>query len=225
MFRYMYNIILLAKLQIFLQFRYIIQKTIEKISLLLAPEFIANYPNEYGMILGGLKRLGVRHIISVSFGADITTWVYINYISKNNFLGGISQPCPAIVNYIEHYSPRLLPKLMPVHSPMMCTAIYAKKYNIYGESIADEIEYGLGSIYPMPSGLKENVYWFCGKDVFIRHVEGDRAAWEYLKKNGTRDCNASMITQVSIKTLILYSTFLPVLLPESFHLKEHQIMT
>lgn len=200
----------------------------ENISLLLAPAFIANYPNEYGMILGGLKKLGVRHIISVSFGADITTWAYINYITKNNFLGGISQPCPAVVNYIEHYSPRLLPKLMPVHSPMMCAAIYAKKYegitdklafispciakkaeiddpntegyisynvtfdhlmdyvqkyNIYGESIADEIEYGLGSIYPMPGGLKENVYWFCGEDVFIRQVEGDRAAWEYLKKN------------------------------------------
>ena len=200
----------------------------EKISLLLAPAFMANYPSEYGSVLGGLKKLGVRHIISVSFGADITTWAYINYITKYNFLGGISQPCPAVVNYIERYSPRLLKKLMPVHSPMMCAAIYAKKYegitdklafispciakkaeiddpntngyisynvtfnhlmdyvrehNIYGENIKDEIEYGLGSIYPMPGGLKENVYWFCGEDVFIRQVEGDRAAWEYLKTN------------------------------------------
>lgn len=200
----------------------------EKISLLLAPAFIANYPREYGSVLGGLKRLGVQHIISVSFGADITTWAYINYITKNNFLGGISQPCPAVVNYIERYSPKLLSKLMPVHSPMMCTAIYAKKYakitdklafispciakkaeiddpntggyvsynvtfdhlmdyvkkhNIYGPDAKDEIEYGLGSIYPIPGGLKENVYWFCGEEVFIRQVEGDRAAYEYLKKN------------------------------------------
>lgn len=200
----------------------------ENISLLLAPAFMANYPTEYGRILGGLKKLGVRHIISVSFGADITTWAYINYITKHNFLGGISQPCPAVVNYIERYSPKLLKKLMPVHSPMMCAAIYAKKYegitdklafispciakkaeiddpntqgyisynvtfnhlmdyvrenHIYGDNAEDEIEYGLGSIYPMPGGLKENVYWFCGEDVFIRQVEGDRAAWEYLKKN------------------------------------------
>ena len=200
----------------------------ENISLLLAPAFMANYPNEYGAILGGLKNLGAKHIISVSFGADITTWAYINYITKNKFLGGISQPCPAVVNYIERYSPKLLPKLMPIHSPMMCAAIYAKKYegitdklafispciakkaeiadpntggyvsynvtfnhlmdyvrkhHIYGEDIKDEIEYGLGSIYPMPGGLKENVYWFCGEDVFIRQVEGDKAAWEYLKKN------------------------------------------
>lgn len=200
----------------------------EKISILLAPAFIANYPKEYGAILGGLKKLGVNHIISVSFGADITTWAYINYIKKYNFLGGISQPCPAVVNYIERYSPKLLPKLMPIHSPMMCAAIYAKKYqnikdklafispciakkaeiddpntggyvsynvtfrhlmdyirrnNLYGADASDEIEYGLGSIYPMPGGLKENVYWFCGEEVFIRQVEGDRAAWEFLKKN------------------------------------------
>ena len=72
--------------------------------------------------------MGAKRIIGVSFGADITTWAYINYITKNQFTGGISQPCPAVVNYIEMYAPELLPKLMPVHSPMMCAAIYAKKY-------------------------------------------------------------------------------------------------
>lgn len=46
----------------------------EQISILLAPAFLANYPNEYESILGGLKKLGVNRIISVSFGADITTW-------------------------------------------------------------------------------------------------------------------------------------------------------
>lgn len=198
----------------------------EKISLLLAPAFLANYPKEYAHVLGGLKELGVNRIISVSFGADITTWAYINYITKHAFYGGISQPCPAVVNYIENYVPELLPKLMPVHSPMMCAAIYAKKYmgitdklafispciakknemedannsgyvsynvtfdhlmryvrahGISGASAKDEIEYGLGSIYPMPGGLKENVYWFCGSDVFIRQVEGERRTYEFLE--------------------------------------------
>lgn len=92
----------------------------EKISLLLAPAFLANYPKEYASVLGGLKKLGVNHLISVSFGADITTWGYIKYITENNFTGGISQPCPAVVNYIEKYVPELLPKLIPVHSPLMC---------------------------------------------------------------------------------------------------------
>ncbi|MBR1865247.1 MAG: 4Fe-4S binding protein [Lachnospiraceae bacterium] len=39
----------------------------EQISLLIAPAFLANYPDEYGAVLGGLKKLGVRRIISVSF--------------------------------------------------------------------------------------------------------------------------------------------------------------
>ena len=98
-----------------------------KISLLLAPAFKANYMSEYESVLGGLKKLGVNRIISVSFGADITTWGYLNYVQKNNFKGGISQPCPAVVGYIERGAPELLPKLFPVQSPMMCAAIYAKK--------------------------------------------------------------------------------------------------
>ncbi len=199
-----------------------------KISLLLAPAFKANYMSEYESVLGGLKKLGVNRIISVSFGADITTWGYLNYVQKYNFKGGISQPCPAVVGYIERYAPELLPKLFPVQSPMMCAAIYAKKemgvsdklafispciakkaeiddpnnngvisynvtfdhlmkyvrdHNVRGDFSTDEIEYGLGSIYPMPGGLKENVYWFLGEDVYIRQIEGERHVYEYLDKN------------------------------------------
>ncbi len=203
----------------------------EKISILLAPAFKANYPKEYEKVLGGLKAMGVNHIISVSFGADITTWAYLNYVTKNKFYGGISQPCPAVVGYIERYVPELLPKLFPVQSPMMCTAIYAKKemgltdklafispciakkmeiddpvnkgyisYNVTFDHLmdyvrknkvsgpvnSDEIEYGLGSIYPMPGGLKENVYWFLGESVFIRQVEGEKHMYHYLETNKER---------------------------------------
>jgi hypothetical protein len=80
----------------------------EKISLLVAPSFPANYPDTYLKIFGKLKELGVNRIISVSFGADITTWGYINYIQQNGFIGGISQPCPAVVGYIERYLPDLV---------------------------------------------------------------------------------------------------------------------
>lgn len=198
----------------------------EHISVLIAPAFLANYPNEYGKVLGGLKQLGVNHFISVSAGADITTWAYIKYITEHNFLGGISQPCPAVVGYIEKYIPELIPKLFPVHSPMMCTAIYAKKYlhisdklafispciakkneiddpntngyvsynvtferlmeymrqnHLFGPDTPDEINYGMGAIYPMPGGLKENVYWFCGEDHFIRQIEGEKHVYEFLE--------------------------------------------
>ena len=203
----------------------------ERISILLAPAFQANYPQEYETVLGGLKQAGVNRIISISFAADITTWGYINFIQKYNFLGGISQPCPAVVGYIERYTPELIPKLFPVHSPMMCGAVYAKKYmgitdklafispciakkmeiddpncggyisynvtfehlmkyvrahNLYGAPCKDEIEYGLGSEYPMPGGLKENVFWFLGESALVRQMEGEKHMYHYLEQNKKR---------------------------------------
>ena len=203
----------------------------EKISLLIAPAFKANYPEEYESVLGGLKKLGINRIISVSFGADITTWGYLNYIKENDFLGGISQPCPALVSYIERYLPELLPKLFPVQSPLMCAAIYARtkmgvtdkfafispciakkleiedvhnkglvhynvtfehlmkyvrEHGVTGPSVQSEIEYGLGSFYPTPGGLAENVKWFLGDHVYIRQIEGERHLYEWLHLNKER---------------------------------------
>ncbi len=99
----------------------------EQISVLIAPSFIANYPEEASAVLGGLKKRGVNHFINVAFGADITTWCYLNYINEHNFKGGISQPCPAVVGYIERHIPSLIPKLFPIQSPLICAAIYARK--------------------------------------------------------------------------------------------------
>ena len=203
----------------------------KKISVILAPAFLANYPKEYQRVLGYLKSKGVNHICSVSFGADITTWGYLKYITEHKFFGGISQPCPAVVTYVEKYIPELIPRLMPVHSPMMCTAIYMKKYMQVTDEIAfispciakkleitdpncggyvsynvtfekmmkyigndyegcepytDELEYGLGSLYPMPGGLRENVEHFLGKEQVVRQVEGEHEAYEYLRSYAKR---------------------------------------
>lgn len=197
----------------------------KKLSVIIAPAFLANYPKEYKRVLGYLKSLGVNHIYSVSFGADITTWGYLKYITENHFIGGISQPCPAIVEYVEKYIPELLSRVMPVQSPMMCMAIYIKKYLKISDDLAfispciakkieisdknnhgyvkynvtflklmqhigknyinspeysDELEYGLGSLYPMPGGLRENVEHFLGKGQVVRQVEGEKEAYRFL---------------------------------------------
>lgn len=202
----------------------------EKVSILIAPAFKANFPN-YQNVLGQLKGAGVNRILDVSFGADICTWGYIKYITENKFYGGISQPCPAVVGYIEKYLPELIDKLMPVHSPMMCAAVYLKKYAGVSDKLAfispciakkneisdpncggyitynvtfnhlaaylkrhgiapkpyeEEHEFGLGSIYPMPGGLKENVYWLLGEDAFVRQMEGERHMYHYLEQNKDR---------------------------------------
>lgn len=107
----------------------------KQFSVIVAPAFIANYPREYKKVFGYLKKLGVLHVYSVSFGADITTWSYINYILETGKHGLVSQPCPAIVNYIEKYQPEFIQYLVPLHSPMMDEAIYLKKYKRVPEQL------------------------------------------------------------------------------------------
>ncbi len=104
----------------------------EKLILIAAPAFKTNYP-EYGKILGYLASLGAVEAYDVSLGADITTWAYLRAIREDKLDSIVAQPCPAVVNYVQMYSHDILPRLAPVHSPMMCMAIYLKKYlNVSG---------------------------------------------------------------------------------------------
>ena len=105
------------------------------ISMFAAPAIRTN-GDDWGRLLTWLKQKGVRKIYDVSLGADICTWAHIRYIQKENPKAVITQPCPAIVNYILIYKHDLLPYLSPVHSPMLCTAIYMKKYENINDKIA-----------------------------------------------------------------------------------------
>jgi iron only hydrogenase large subunit-like protein/prefoldin subunit 5 len=107
----------------------------KRISIIAAPAIRINWSN-YKNLFGYLKTLGVNMIYDVSFGADITVWAYLKAIRENNLSSIIAQPCPAIVNYIEKYQPELIGKLAPVQSPMICTAIYMKKYAGITDDIA-----------------------------------------------------------------------------------------
>ena len=196
--------------------------------MLIAPALLINYPDEYQYILGYLKSLGVNNFYSVSFGADITTWAYLKYITENNALGMLSQPCPAIVSYAERHAPQLLDEIIPVQSPMMCAAIYLRKYkgiddelmflspciakkiemdsarglgmykynvtfvnlmqyirdtNVNLKSftpINDTIDYGLGSLFPAPGGLRENVEFYLGDEAMVAQAEGEIHAYEQM---------------------------------------------
>lgn len=98
-----------------------------KISIIAAPSFKINF-SSYKKILGYLKGLGINNVYDASLGADITTWAYIKALKEKKLSSVISQPCPAIVNYAEKHAHSLIEHLAPVQSPMMCTAIYLKKY-------------------------------------------------------------------------------------------------
>ncbi len=100
----------------------------EKVSLIVAPAIKTALDGRWRHVLQWLKNQGVNEIYDASFGADICTYLHIEYVKKNPGAKIISQPCAAIVNYAEKQKPELISKLSPVHSPLMCTAIYIRKY-------------------------------------------------------------------------------------------------
>jgi len=105
------------------------------ITIIAAPSIRFNFP-DLKRFYGYLKSLGVKLIHDVAIGADITIWAYLKVIEEQNLDSVIAQPCPVIVNYIQKYRPELIEKLAPIHSPMMNSAIYLKKYKDVKEKIA-----------------------------------------------------------------------------------------
>ncbi|MCL2221538.1 MAG: methyl-accepting chemotaxis protein [Oscillospiraceae bacterium] len=205
-----------------------------EISVIAAPAIRTNF-DDWERMLSWLRQLGIHKIYDVSLGADICTWAHITHIQKSSPAPIISQPCPAIVNYILMHRNNLLKHLSPIHSPMLCTAVYMKKYEHVHTKIAalspciaktnefddttlveynvtfkklseyieqnniifpekrgsfDHYEAGLGSLYPMPGGLKECVEHYLGKSIRIDKSEGPQLVYEALDIYGDKHSSA-----------------------------------
>lgn len=99
-----------------------------KMVSIVAPAAAANFPHQYLQLNGWLKSIGVKANFDVSFGAELTIKSYLEHVANNKPKAVISQPCPAIVTYIEMYKPELLPYLAPADSPMLHTAKMVKEF-------------------------------------------------------------------------------------------------
>lgn len=103
----------------------------ERISLLVAPSLFQAYGDEGMQMLGFLQSLGVGAVYDNCFGAEISFWAHVKYLEahgddpKGAFIG---QYCYAFKNLIEQYDPEVMDRLIPVHSPSICSAIYIRKY-------------------------------------------------------------------------------------------------
>lgn len=107
------------------------------ISLLVAPSFFVIYEDKASQILGYLKSLGANLVYDVSYGADIATWAYLSYVEEHKMQGAIAPPCSAIVNYLQKYSGTLTEAIIPIHSPLLCLAVYLRKY----QGVTDEFAF------------------------------------------------------------------------------------
>lgn len=99
----------------------------EKLIILATPSIKTVFPKNWKNTLNWFREQGCL-IYDVSFGADICTWAHIRAIQNKMVDNIITQPCAAIVKYIETYQPALLKNLSPIHSPILCTVIYIKRY-------------------------------------------------------------------------------------------------
>lgn len=107
----------------------------KELAIIMAPAFRVAFAENWENILFWLRSKGAK-IYDVSFGADICTWAHVRALEDNPDLKLISQPCPAIVNYILRHAPSLIPSLSPVHSPMTCLASYIRNYEGFTGKIA-----------------------------------------------------------------------------------------
>lgn len=108
----------------------------QEIALIAAPSIKIAFDGNWRHALQWLLDHGIKKIYDVSFGADICTWAHLRYMEKNPGKKLISQPCAAVVNYVQRHKPELFSNLSPIHSPMLCLAVYVKKVLGYKGKIA-----------------------------------------------------------------------------------------
>lgn len=102
-----------------------------KIAACIAPSFPAEFEEitDYRFLVGMIRKLGFDFVTEVSFGADIVAREYENMIKGSHYEGDISSDCPAIVYFIRHYHPDIVPYLAPVASPMVAmTRVMKRKH-------------------------------------------------------------------------------------------------
>lgn len=103
----------------------------QNISVIIDQSFFILYKDRARSVLGWLRSLGVKNIYSSSLGAEISVWANVRYLlahHEEDEAPFLVNCCPAFTLRVEREEIDFLKKLIPVHSPAFCTAIYAKKY-------------------------------------------------------------------------------------------------
>jgi len=101
----------------------------QQIAACIAPSFPAEFEEiaDYRVLVGMIRKLGFDFVTEVSFGADIVAREYEKLIKSRDYEGDISSDCPAIVYFIRHYHPDMVPYLAPIASPMVAMSRVMKK--------------------------------------------------------------------------------------------------
>ncbi|MBP5361613.1 MAG: 4Fe-4S dicluster domain-containing protein [Ruminococcus sp.] len=161
-----------------------IEKT-EKLIILATPSIKTVFPKQWKNILNWFRENGCM-VFDVSFGADICTWAHIRAIQRGAVGNLITQPCAAIVKYIETYQPTLLKNLSPIHSPILCSAIFIKRYMrlpnkiaVLSPCVAKKNEFNETSFVEFNVTFQKLMEYFKSKHIVIRTDQDDDLAYNF----------------------------------------------
>ena len=143
--------------------------------LIVAPAIRASFPKSKWRVLMNWIRSSNSNvkIYDVAYGADICTYMHNKYMQENPGAKLVSQPCPAVVNYIQMYRPELLKNLSPVLSPGGCLAAYLRKY----KNVKDSMFMLSSCIATTSEAERERLFDY---NVTFKHLE------EYANSKGIR---------------------------------------
>lgn len=96
---------------------------------IVAPAVAVNFKGQDKELNGWLKSIGVKAAFDVSFGAELTTKTYVEQMTRENPELMISQPCPALITYMETYRPNLIKYLAKGDSPMAHTVEFIRHFH------------------------------------------------------------------------------------------------
>jgi len=100
----------------------------------VAPSFPAEFADcDSRQFVGMLRAMGFRYVHEVGFGADLVADRYRKLLDKTKDERYIATSCPAVVAFVEHYHPDLVPCLAPIVSPMVATARVVRR--IHGAQV------------------------------------------------------------------------------------------
>ncbi len=99
-----------------------------KMIAIVAPSSVVSFRGHILELNTWLKSMGIEAVFDVSFGAELTSKSYVEYIKAKDPELVIAQPCPALVTFCEIYRPKLRQYLAPADSPMLHTIKMIKQF-------------------------------------------------------------------------------------------------
>jgi two-component system NtrC family sensor kinase len=99
-----------------------------KTAAILAPSFPVEFTDmNHKELISRIRLLGFNTVHEVAFGADLVAKAYRKLLQNNPERRFIATSCPAIVAYVEKFTPSLVEYLAPIVSPMVAMARVVRK--------------------------------------------------------------------------------------------------